>query len=50
MPKSEIQAIPIMHLITLLNDEIRMTQVVKTLKELRKLQRLSIATLFSQSS
>lgn len=40
---------PIMHLITLLNDEIRMTQVVKTLKELIKLQRLRIATLFSQS-
>jgi len=40
---------PTMHLITLLKDEIRMTQVVKTLKELTKLERLRIATLFSQS-
>jgi hypothetical protein len=36
---------PTMHLIILLNDETRMTQVVKTLKALQKLQRLRIATL-----
>jgi len=47
--KSEIQAMPTMDLISLVNDEVRMTKVVKTLKELRNLQRLRIATLFSQS-
>src|SRR4030095_13141423 len=36
-------------LITLLNDETRMTQLVKTLKEFKKLQRLRIATLLFNS-